>query len=252
MDGEIRRYNDYNQRRVTEGLPVVSLEQFRRDCVEIATEVSYGLGEVRTESSTGGQKGVKPERYDLIPTEPLAILARLYGFGAEKYAAHNFRKGYEWSKSYAALQRHANQFWGGEDIDEETQLPHMASVAFHAFALICFMQDHPEFDDRYKGEDLDLNVFPEFYPKKESLFAVVEAPYRGLLRCDPKEGVVPAQEGFKIEGWYEFKARDGSMQVAAVSPHGSLNLLSPTMYYEDFSEAVEKGEYWRLERSRSN
>lgn len=105
--------------------------------------------EVRTTSATGGAKGVKPERYDLIPVEALAQVARLYGRGAAKYAAHNWRKGYEWSKSYAAMQRHATQFWAGEDIDEEMQLPHLASVIFHAMALLVFMEEHRDFDDRY-------------------------------------------------------------------------------------------------------
>lgn len=108
--------------------------------------------EVRTTSSTGGQKGVKPERFDLIPIGPLTELAKLYGFGAIKYDAHNYRKGYEWSKSYAALQRHANQFWAGENVDPESGLSHMASVAFHAFALLEFVSTHPEFDDRYITE----------------------------------------------------------------------------------------------------
>jgi hypothetical protein len=107
-------------------------------------------GEVRTTSATGGEKGTKPERYDLIPVEALAQVARLYARGAEKYAAHNWRRGYEWSKSYAAMQRHATQFWAGEDIDPEMQLPHMASVAFHALALLTFMDEQPAFDDRYK------------------------------------------------------------------------------------------------------
>lgn len=150
---ETDAWREYNQQRREELLPDVTLDQFRKD------HMTTSQREVRTESSTGGQKGTKPERYDLIPTEPLAILARLYGFGAQKYEAHNFRKGYEWSKSYAALQRHANQFWGGEDIDSETQLPHMASVAWHAFTLLIFMQEHPDFDDRYKAiltqEDLE-------------------------------------------------------------------------------------------------
>lgn len=106
--------------------------------------------EIRTTSSTGGQKGVKPERMSLIPVEALEIMGRLYGFGAEKYAAHNWRKGYEWSKSYDSLQRHANAFWRGEDIDEETGLPHLAGVAFHAFTLMIFMQEQPGFDDRFK------------------------------------------------------------------------------------------------------
>jgi hypothetical protein len=108
------------------------------------------MTEVRTVSSTGGEKGVKPERYDLIPVEALAVVARLYGKGAEKYAEHNWRKGYEWSKSYAALNRHLNAFWGGEDIDEETGMPHLACVVFHALTLLTFMEEQPEFDNRFK------------------------------------------------------------------------------------------------------
>jgi hypothetical protein len=112
------------------------------------------MTEVRVVSSTGGAKGVKPERFSLIPTRALAWVARMYGRGAEKYHETpddpNWRKGYEWSKSYDALMRHATQFWGGEDIDDEMQLPHMAAVAFHALTLLTFMEEHPEFDDRYK------------------------------------------------------------------------------------------------------
>ncbi len=109
-------------------------------------------GEVRTVSSTGAAKGVKPERYDLLPVEALATVARHYGVGAAKYAAHNWRGGYEWSKSYAALQRHANAFWSGEDTDAETGSPHMAAVAFHALTLLTFMVEQPGFDDRYKPQ----------------------------------------------------------------------------------------------------
>lgn len=107
------------------------------------------MTEVRTTSSTGGEKGTKPERYDLIPVEALASVARLYGEGAKKYSEHNWRKGYEWSKSYAALQRHANEFWKGVDLDPETGEPHLAAVIFHSLTLITFMDDHPAFDDRY-------------------------------------------------------------------------------------------------------
>jgi len=115
---------------------------------------SYPLpnGEVRTTSSTGGMKGVKPERYSLIPVEALDIMARLYGFGAEKYEAHNWRKGYEWSKSFDSLFRHATSALKGEDIDPETGLPHLAGVVFHCFTLMVFAEEHPEFDDRWKAE----------------------------------------------------------------------------------------------------
>jgi hypothetical protein len=109
------------------------------------------MTEVRTTSSTGGEKGTKPERYDLIPVEALAKVAQLYGNGAAKYEAHNWRRGYEWSKSYAALQRHANAFWRGEDIDAEMGLPHLAAVCFHALTLMTFMDEQPQFDDRFIG-----------------------------------------------------------------------------------------------------
>lgn len=115
--------------------------------------------EVRTTSSTGGEKGVKPQRYDLIPIGPLNQLATLYGNGAAKYAAHNFRKGYEWSKSYAAAMRHMTSFWNGEDIDPEMGVPHVICAAFHMFALAEFMEFHQEFDDRFKREE-KLPPFP--------------------------------------------------------------------------------------------
>lgn len=109
-------------------------------------------GEVRTVSSTGGEKGVKPERHDLIPVEALAEVARVYGHGAAKYSAHNWRKGYEWSKSYAAAQRHLQAFWSGEDFDPELGTKHLGNAIFHLMGLIVFMDEHPEFDDRYKPE----------------------------------------------------------------------------------------------------
>lgn len=109
--------------------------------------------EVRTVSATGGEKGMKSARFDLVPVGPLTTVARLYSKGAEKYADHNWRHGYEWSKSYAALMRHATQFWNGEDNDAETELPHMASVVFHALALLEFMERHRDYDDRAFTED---------------------------------------------------------------------------------------------------
>lgn len=111
--------------------------------------MSSGTNEVRSVSSTGAEKGTKDEAFHLLPPEALAKVARHYGIGARKYAEHNWRGGYEWSKSYAALQRHANAFWAGEDIDEETGSPHMAAVAFHALALLTFMDEQPGFDDRF-------------------------------------------------------------------------------------------------------
>lgn len=108
------------------------------------------MSEVRSVSATGGEKGVKPQRYDLLPREALDRIAEVYGFGAEKYAAHNWRRGYEWGKSYAALQRHLTAWWDGEDTDPESGLSHLAHAGFHVNTLLTFLVDHPDFDDRYR------------------------------------------------------------------------------------------------------
>ena len=132
--------------------------------------------EVRSVSLSGAAKGIKPENFALIPVGPLQTLARIYGRGAEKYHETpdnpNWRKGYEWSKAYSALMRHATQFWGGEDIDQETGLPHMAAVAFHAFSLLEFMEEHREYDDRFKnfrcaycGDDINNGLHDLSDPK---------------------------------------------------------------------------------------
>lgn len=104
--------------------------------------------EVRVTSETGGQKGQKEARYDLLPAVPLRTVAELFGKGAQKYEERNWERGYEWSLSFAALNRHLWQFWNGEDIDEELGKPHLAAVIFHALALLEFSTTHPEFDNR--------------------------------------------------------------------------------------------------------
>lgn len=143
------------------------------------TSEVHGRREERTTSATGGEKGVKPERFDLIPVEALQEVARVYGFGAEKYAAHNWRRGYEWSKSYAAMMRHANEFWAGEDVDEETQCHHLASVIFHAMALIVFTEEQKEYDDRYPSFPDDMltrnqSVYDRGNIQRENLKAINE------------------------------------------------------------------------------
>lgn len=104
--------------------------------------------EVRVTDPSGGQKGQKQARYDLIPAIPLDELARLYGVGAEKYAERNWERGYRYSLSFAALQRHAWAFWNGQDIDEGTRRHHLASVVFHCFAMMEYQARGTGTDDR--------------------------------------------------------------------------------------------------------
>lgn len=53
------------------------------------------MSEVRiTDPGTGGEKGQKLERFDLLPVAPLEAVARHYGIGANKYAERNWEQGY--------------------------------------------------------------------------------------------------------------------------------------------------------------
>lgn len=93
----------------------------------------------------------KTERYDLIPIEPMADVARLYGFGANKYGVRNWERGFDWSRAYNALRRHLDAFWSGEDLDDGpggSGLPHIIAVVWNALALAEFAHTHPELDDR--------------------------------------------------------------------------------------------------------
>jgi hypothetical protein len=99
-------------------------------------------------SETRGQKGDKLCRLDLLPVEELWEVAEHYGKGARKYSDDNWRKGYPWHLSFAALLRHAYAFWNREDIDAETGSHHLCAVVFHALSLMWFSKHRKQYDDR--------------------------------------------------------------------------------------------------------
>lgn len=91
-----------------------------------------------TDPITGGQKGKKLQRFSLIPPEFLWQLAEHYGKGATKYDDRNWERGYDWSLTVDALERHYNQWKLGEDIDPETGSHHLIAMAWHVVALFIF------------------------------------------------------------------------------------------------------------------
>jgi hypothetical protein len=101
-----------------------------------------------TDPTTGGEKGRKLARFDLIPARALWHLAEHFGRGASKYADRNWERGYAWSLSFGAIMRHLWAFWGGEDHDKETGSHHLDAVMWHAMVLRTFAEDYPEHDDR--------------------------------------------------------------------------------------------------------
>lgn len=121
------------------------------------------MEEIRVvDPTTGGEKGSKLARFSLIPCDFLWALAEHYGRGARKYADRNWERGYKWSLTVDAMQRHLALWMNGEDDDPETGSSHLIAVAWHVVALWWFHRHGRGTDDvRSKivgavaGESLD-------------------------------------------------------------------------------------------------
>ena len=87
---------------------------------------------------------------NLLSTEALLQTAAVLKFGADKYAEHNWRAGFAWSRPLAAAMRHIMAFNDGEDKDPESGLSHLAHSLCCIMFLLEFEKTHPELDDRYK------------------------------------------------------------------------------------------------------
>jgi len=88
----------------------------------------------------------------LLSTEALNQVAAVLQFGADKYDAHNWRKGFIWSRTISAALRHLLAFNAGEDRDPESNFSHIAHAMCCLMFLLEFEKTHPELDDRYKSD----------------------------------------------------------------------------------------------------
>lgn len=112
--------------------------------------------ETRVTAATGGEKCQKPQQVHQIPPDFLLGLGEVYATAqATKYpdvapGRPNWSKGYPWSLSYSALQRHLAAFWKGEYHDPDDGLPHLLHAAWHCATLFTWHEEGiaPECDDR--------------------------------------------------------------------------------------------------------
>jgi hypothetical protein len=87
---------------------------------------------------------------NLLSREALEQTAMVMAFGKEKYAAHNWRGGFAWSRPLSAAMRHLMAFNDGEDKDPESGLSHLAHAACCIMFLLEFEKTHKHLDDRFK------------------------------------------------------------------------------------------------------
>lgn len=102
----------------------------------------------------GGVKfdGDKP-RMDLIDRAAMEELGYVLGFGAKKYAAHNWRKGINYSRLVGAALRHIHAFNDGEDKDPESGYSHIGHAMCCLMFLMGTIKHNPDMDDRWNNKD---------------------------------------------------------------------------------------------------
>lgn len=91
----------------------------------------------------------------LIPMITLHDEARVWEYGAKKYAAWNWAKGMPWSVPLACALRHLSAWQSGEDLDPESGLPHLAHVMCNLRMLTLYSYTYKEGDDRPPREYLE-------------------------------------------------------------------------------------------------
>ena len=97
-------------------------------------------------------KGIKHDDekvpLDLLPFDALLEIAKVYQYGAQKYARRNWEDGMRWGRMYAALHRHMWAWWEGENKDKETDLSHLIHASFCLLSLVAYELRRAGEDDR--------------------------------------------------------------------------------------------------------
>lgn len=108
--------------------------------------VVAGLAERENLSGVKFDEG-KPE-FSLLDFPALEEVVKVLQFGAEKYGKDNWREGFIWSRPFNACLRHLFAWWGGEKLDKETGISHLAHAACNIMFLLSFEQTGEGRDDR--------------------------------------------------------------------------------------------------------
>lgn len=103
-----------------------------------------------TINSTARKDDKEKIRLELLSPIALNAIGEVLTSGAKKYADHNWRHGFKWSRLLGAALRHLLAFIGGQDKDPETGLSHIAHLGCCVMFLLEHEITHKDLDDRYK------------------------------------------------------------------------------------------------------
>lgn len=92
-------------------------------------------------------------RMDLLDAVALEGLAQVLTFGAQKYAAHNWRGGLAYSRLVASMLRHLGEIQKGNYVDDESGLPHIDHLGCCWMFLSNMMATRPDMNDLWKPNE---------------------------------------------------------------------------------------------------
>lgn len=96
----------------------------------------------------------KPDlTYNLTAPAAMEGLARVFMYGAKKYARDNWKKGLTYLTCIASLMRHLLKFMAGEDKDEESGEYHVDHIQWNAVILSEMFHTRKDMDDRTQNKE---------------------------------------------------------------------------------------------------
>jgi len=100
--------------------------------------------------NTGIKYDTSKPKWELLPYDALTEVVKVMTYGAIKYEPRNWEKGMSWSRVFSSLQRHLSLWFHGEDLDDESEMNHLAHAACCVLYLLAYeCRDHG-IDDRPK------------------------------------------------------------------------------------------------------
>lgn len=89
----------------------------------------------------------------LLPIIPLYCIAKVFGFGARKYAANSWRsKDHEavsWMRTFDSILNHMLLWAGGQDLDPQSGMSHLWHAGTQLMILINQVETKSGVDDRF-------------------------------------------------------------------------------------------------------
>jgi hypothetical protein len=151
--GEVRALNAHEQLSadfalLDEQSDVSGIVRLHREHPEVQ------LGQVPKDMSTATKFDDGKPAMDLVPPRALMVCADVFAFGARKYDRHNWRRGggMSWGRLLSAALRHLMLFIGGEDIDPDSNLPHLAHSAVNCLMVLEYFLNNEGTDDRFSSK----------------------------------------------------------------------------------------------------